>query len=222
MLEHHIFSAGPVIYPLVVCSLLALAIIVERCCVLVFYSSRLSDNTVQQFYRDQLSDTESSRGLLQGLTLLSTHRLRPKNLRDELLSAWLAQQRQILHARTRWLALIGALAPLLGLLGTVLGIITMFQEVSLKVGPITPALLASGMWEAMATTALGLIIAIPALGFGQVLSIWGDHRLLDMTNRLNKCSLWLELQIPLSTEKQNPPNNSTGSGSSPNREVCAA
>ena len=59
------------------------------------------------------------------------------------------------------LDLIGSLSPLLGLLGTVLGMIIAFQGVGQGVGGADTALLAAGIWEALLTTAFGLGVALP-------------------------------------------------------------
>lgn len=67
----------------------------------------------------------------------------------------------------RGLWLLGFLAesaPLLGLLGTVLGMIRAFQEIQGAQGAVDAQLLAGGIWEALLTTAFGLVVAIPALG----------------------------------------------------------
>jgi len=194
MLQSHLLNAGPVIYPLLLCSILTLALVVERLLSLLRYRAQVDKVTLQGFDVGRV-ETDARGGLLQGLSLLNQQRHLPKNLRDEVVSVWLGEQRQILLARTRWLMLIGTLAPLMGLLGTVFGIITMFQEVAHQTGPVTPAMLASGMWQAMATTAAGLVIAIPALAAAQSFSIWGDFRLDEMTKCLNRCSLNLEAAV---------------------------
>lgn len=62
----------------------------------------------------------------------------------------------------RLLELIAMIAPLLGLLGTVLGMIQSFQELELAQGSANAAVLAGGIWEALLTTAAGLLVAIPA------------------------------------------------------------
>lgn len=62
----------------------------------------------------------------------------------------------------RLLELIAMISPLLGLLGTVLGMIQSFQELALAEGAANAALLAGGIWQALLTTAAGLIVAIPA------------------------------------------------------------
>jgi biopolymer transport protein ExbB len=68
------------------------------------------------------------------------------------------------HSRhNRALELIGLIAPLLGLLGTILGMINAFQALQSAGAQADPAVLAGGIWEALLTTAIGLIIAIPAI-----------------------------------------------------------
>lgn len=60
------------------------------------------------------------------------------------------------------LSLIATIAPLLGLLGTVLGMIEAFQQMETVGDRVEPAVLAGGIWEALLTTAAGLSVAIPA------------------------------------------------------------
>ncbi len=61
-----------------------------------------------------------------------------------------------------WLKLIAAVAPLLGLLGTVLGMVNVFRTIADNVSP-NPTMLAAGIWEALITTVMGLVVAIPIL-----------------------------------------------------------
>jgi biopolymer transport protein ExbB len=61
------------------------------------------------------------------------------------------------------LASIAALAPLLGLFGTVLGMIEVFQKLAALGGRADVALLSGGIWVALLTTAFGLLVAIPSL-----------------------------------------------------------
>ena len=74
-----------------------------------------------------------------------------------------------------FLGTIAAVTPLLGLLGTVVGMIDVFRTVVAEVGPgaamVNPASLASGIWAALLTTAAGLTVAIPAyLGYRYLIS----------------------------------------------------
>jgi biopolymer transport protein ExbB len=61
------------------------------------------------------------------------------------------------------LATIGSIAPLLGLLGTVIGMIKAFMVIQQMGGKVNAAVLAGGIWEAMLTTALGLAVALPTM-----------------------------------------------------------
>ncbi|WP_300907502.1 MotA/TolQ/ExbB proton channel family protein [uncultured Desulfovibrio sp.] len=63
-----------------------------------------------------------------------------------------------------WLKLISVISPLLGLLGTVLGMVGVFQTISQNAAP-DAAMLAAGIWEALITTVMGLCVAIPILMF---------------------------------------------------------
>lgn len=68
-----------------------------------------------------------------------------------------------LRGNLRGLELIGSLSPLLGLLGTVLGMIKAFQQLAAAGSRVDPSLLSGGIWEALLTTAVGLVVAIPAI-----------------------------------------------------------
>lgn len=63
----------------------------------------------------------------------------------------------------RGLEVIGTLSPLLGLLGTVLGMIQAFQQLEFAGSRVDPGILSGGIWEALLTTAAGLVVAIPTL-----------------------------------------------------------
>jgi biopolymer transport protein ExbB len=60
------------------------------------------------------------------------------------------------------LEVIATVAPLVGLLGTVVGMVEAFQAMELAGSNVNPAVLSGGIWKALLTTAAGLIVAIPA------------------------------------------------------------
>ena len=67
-----------------------------------------------------------------------------------------------LNKHIRLIELIAMISPLLGLLGTVTGMIQSFQELELAEGSANASVLAGGIWQALLTTAAGLVVAIPA------------------------------------------------------------
>ncbi len=79
------------------------------------------------------------------------------------------------------LEVIGMLSPLLGLLGTVLGMIDAFQAMELAGNDVDPATLSGGIWQALLTTAVGLVIAIPALAVFN----WMDHKVQRVAAKLD-------------------------------------
>jgi len=75
-----------------------------------------------------------------------------------------AQQAARLYRKIEYLSVLGNLAPMLGLLGTVSGMIVAFRQVAVSQGAAGAGDLAQGIYSALVTTVAGLLIAIPALG----------------------------------------------------------
>ncbi len=75
-----------------------------------------------------------------------------------------AEQAARLYRKLEYLSVIGNIAPMLGLLGTVTGMILAFRQVALSQGTAGAGDLAAGIYSALVTTVAGLVIAIPALG----------------------------------------------------------
>jgi biopolymer transport protein ExbB len=163
-------KAGPLIYPLGLCSVLASTIIIER-----VYSLRRSRVLPREIVgvveavqpgRDLSLAVDVCRRnpgvfadvMLAGLELASGPW---EIMRDSLLDAG-RQRTTLLERYLVWLQTIAQVAPLLGLLGTVTGMMKVFSSISLS-GLGDPAALSEGISEAMITTALGLGIGIPTL-----------------------------------------------------------
>jgi len=90
------------------------------------------------------------------------------------------------------LGTIAHVAPLLGLLGTVTGNIKAFGVLGSFGAVGDPGLLAKGISEALLTTAAGIIVAIPALGFYNYLVSKVNHMIIQMENRVNEMLLILK------------------------------
>ena len=194
---------GLMTWPLLICSALTAMIIAER-----IFQVMLSIGVGKRAIRrelNQISPTNSQeiealahsisgkRPLLyKGVSMLLAHHSFSKGLREDAAGIWLQEKRHQLHAGLRLLSLIGVISPLIGLLGTVLGLIEMFKGVAATTGSITPNDLADGLGLAMRTTAAGLMIALPAISGAQLLGLWADRVLAQLEHTLNYVNVWLE------------------------------
>ena len=86
-----------------------------------------------------------------------------------------------LRGYLRPLEVIGTLAPLLGLFGTVLGMVEAFRQLELAGSQVDPAVLSGGIWQALLTTAVGLAVAIPAV----LAHNWFDRRLERLAHEMD-------------------------------------
>jgi biopolymer transport protein ExbB len=110
------------------------------------------------------------------------HRQQPyaivSHLAGDLASAELRQHQQKAYA----LSIVATVAPIVGLLGTVLGMVEAFHVIAYSEGMGNPALLAGGISKALVNTAAGLIVALPALGMHH----YFKHRLATLGLALEK------------------------------------
>jgi len=97
---------------------------------------------------------------------------RPRGLRGELLQREGGRVLEEVERRLPWLRLAVQIAPILGLLGTVHGLLLAFWKLEAIAGPIRPSDLAGGIGSALTTTVFGLLIAIPA---SACLSCFEEH-----------------------------------------------
>lgn len=95
--------------------------------------------------------------------IVKTHGSHSEDIRSEVAYLFHRNFEQVTKALC-YLRLISVVSPLLGLLGTILGMVTVFRTISDTVAP-NAALLAAGIWEALITTIMGLCVAIPILMF---------------------------------------------------------
>lgn len=104
---------------------------------------------------------------LDELLALSMEGLRQAEIPKELLKEELQRVASLrinqLRSYLRPLEVIASLSPLLGLFGTVLGMILAFQQMELAGSQVDPSVLSGGIWQALLTTAVGLGVAIPAV-----------------------------------------------------------
>lgn len=189
---------GPVMWPILVCSITALAITLERLWVLARAeeeTARLAARILRAVQMQQRLQAESlaeqSRSPLARMVRSALRH--PDRPRPELLQSMEEAASLEMPALERRLPALGAIAhlsPLLGLLGTVTGLVRCFQVIQEKTSsthPINPADLAGGIWEALLTTVFGLAVAIPAYAAYHYLS----DRLNQFTHSLEAASIEL-------------------------------
>ena len=187
-------AAGWPIWPLVACSILALALVIER-----FISLMTAKITPPQLLEEVLSvsrtsvpapdvvaqlEQNSAMGevLASGLRALNAN---PRCSEADLRSCMEGAGRVVAHRLERYLsalATIASAAPLMGLFGTVVGMIDIFGSQTPASGAPggNPAQLAHGISVALYNTAFGLIVAIPALIFWRYFRARVDEYLLTL------------------------------------------
>jgi biopolymer transport protein ExbB len=162
---------GWVMIPLVLLSVLTIYLLIERLITIRKASSNPEAITdrVREYVRNgdvngainycEKKNVPITRILQQGLERLG----RPISEIQDAVQAAGKHESYELEKRTNLLASIAGIAPMLGFFGTVLGMIRAFQQIQNLQGNVNPSVLAGGIWEALVTTAAGLLVGILAL-----------------------------------------------------------
>jgi biopolymer transport protein ExbB len=173
-LGHFTALGGPVVIILIVMSIFALAIIIAK--IWQFRRVRINDrrtarnalrvyrtgNATAAMTMARRSPNPAARVVARAIQLRSRADVPEPVLREELLQFG-GDMLETLRGHLRPLEVIAALAPLLGLFGTVLGMIQAFQNLAAAGSQANPALLSGGIWQALLTTAVGLAVAMPVV-----------------------------------------------------------
>ncbi|MDO8845931.1 MotA/TolQ/ExbB proton channel family protein [Methylicorpusculum sp.] len=180
-------SGGWLMLPIILCSIAAMAIIGER-----FWSLRkkkiLPPELIPQIWklhRDRKLDNNAIRSLRVSSPLgavLAAGLANSAHGREMMRVSIEEVGRQVVHELERFLNTLGtiaSIAPLLGLLGTVVGMIKVFSAIMLH-GVGDPGILAGGISEALITTAAGLTVAIPSLIFHRYFERLVEEYVLNM------------------------------------------
>ena len=142
-------KGGALMWPIALCSVIMVAIIIHKTVQFTVLLRQFS------WPRQRLLDQRPSH-IAPLLDVLAANR----NEEEIVLAG--SRNLKILERGVGALSLIAAIAPLMGLTGTVLGIIESFRIMAASGGTAGIGLLAKGIWEALLTTAAGLLVAIPA------------------------------------------------------------
>jgi len=164
-------KGGILVIPILFCSVLVLAIFFER---MIRYAVnrrrgkeieiKIADLMTKGFEEDALTLAGQSNSPMGRILekAIQARDLDKDTLESVIVNATENEVRG-LSAYLQALATIGNIAPLLGLLGTIIGMIKAFMVIQDMGGKVNAAVLAGGIWEAMLTTALGLAVALPTM-----------------------------------------------------------
>ena len=167
-----LISGGWFIWPLLVCSVLLISIVLER---LWFLQRRLvapkgllrqAQNLIQKdsFHTQHQQELAATSQLGDLLKHCYQYRSNSREFIEIKAEEKASEIKLLLERNLSMLSTIASISPLLGLLGTVVGMITVFSNIDVN-GSANTDLLAAGISEALITTAFGLIIAVPAIVF---------------------------------------------------------
>ena len=199
MLEN-LLKGGPMMVPLIICSLISLAVVYDRW--FAFRQNRkvdtlsLRSKILGHLRKDDISaaasECQSARGPIASVMLAglnSYKQLRGKNESSEtmrlvvgqVMEDYSAQAMSVVNRRLDVLTTIGTAAPLLGMTGTVTGMIASFAGLA-EAGSVggSGGAVANGIAEAMITTAVGLIVALLAVIPQSVFNRWSDEIELEI------------------------------------------
>ena len=169
-MNEFIVTGGPFMWPLLACSVLIIAISIERSWFLqtrLVTPKGLSQQIVNLVNKDLLTDKQKEEiSNLSSLGFLLISCIKYKDLQRDNLESKIEEKaievKYVLERNLNMLGTIATISPLLGLLGTVVGMITAFTGLTETSGA-NPDLLAAGISQALITTAFGLLIAVPGL-----------------------------------------------------------
>ena len=186
-------QGGLIMIPIVICSILSIAIIAER-----YWALRQSavqpKETLPQVWgwiKNNQLDGAKLKQLKHASAfgqILSSGITASKHGREAMKDAIVESGTHVAHDLERFLSLLGtivAITPLIGLLGTVVGMIEVFGELMIM-GAGDAAPLAGGIQKALITTAAGLTVAIPAMIFHRALQRKVDNLLVSMEQASTK------------------------------------
>ena len=184
-------KGGPIMWPILLCSVIAFAIVIERLI-------RLRQEQIDtKAFMEQISRSLKRNKIMEALDLCDRtggpvanilkagilKHDRPRNEMREAIEDASIHEVPRLEKNLPVLSTVAQVAPLLGLLGTVTGLVKAFQVIESKatlLNPVNPGDLAGGIWEALLATTFGLCVAIPTYVAYNYLVSRVDGFVLDM------------------------------------------
>lgn len=167
-------KGGPIMFPIILCSILAFAIVIER--LYHLYQAKIDTRKFMEAIANALRRNK----IMEAIDMcdktpgpiahilkagIMKHDRPRQEIKESIEEAGLYEVPR-LEKNVPVLATVAHITPLLGLLGTVVGMVRCFQTIQEKASslhPVSPGDLAGGIWEALITTVAGLSVAIPTL-----------------------------------------------------------
>ena len=184
-------AGGPVMWPILLCSIFALAIILEKFSHLRKikidtreFLDKVLDKIKHHQIKEALQACDEARNPVSNILKAGILKYdRPRDQIKEAIEDASLYEIPKLEKNLTLLATLAHISPLLGLLGTVTGMVRCFQAIQAKTiafHPVSPGDLAGGIWEALLTTVAGLAVAIPAFVAYNYLVSRIDNFILEM------------------------------------------
>jgi len=196
-----ILKGGMMMYPIILCSIVAIAIILNRA--YHFFRIRID---VSQFLSQieqalqsnkidiALKHAKNTRGPLSTIVEAGISNSQKDIAKwEKAISRVGTKELLKLEKNLRSLGIIAHISPLLGLLGTVTGMIKAFMKIQELGGKVDASVLAGGIWEALLTTAAGLFVAIPTMVAYHYFEGKVDNYATLMKESATLVSEWLEI-----------------------------
>ncbi|QTA83753.1 MotA/TolQ/ExbB proton channel domain-containing protein [Desulfonema limicola] len=176
----YLYQGGEIIFPLIFVSVWMWYLIVKKLYILNYWKKQRGKNAdeiqsvITDYNADKTYDEKINRRLLQTIV---------------------KKRQQNIERHVQTIFVLASIAPLLGLLGTVTGMISTFEAIS-RFGTANTRAMAAGISEALITTQIGLIVAVPGLFMGHVIRRKTDA----MQNRMDSFFLNMEHRIFFKTK----------------------
>jgi len=176
---------GPVVWVLACLSVVAMTIVFNKTIQLFLERPENTTSAEQALSSWQLGECDDALRKLNAKRAIDRHLSfafsNHEKMSKELLTEELTREATVsinqLRSGLKPLEVIGLVSPLLGLLGTVLGMIEAFRQMEQAGARVDPSVLSGGIWMALLTTAVGLIVALPAV----VAHSWLDRKVERVT-----------------------------------------
>ena len=178
-------KGGAVVWILLMYSIVAMVIVIER--FITFYLMEKPANGFEDLLRDAHlnNNLKTELAVINGPEARLLQRIyaaKLKNIHDlkSVATRYGSTELRSMERGFRTISILGHTAPLLGLLGTIIGMIKAFMVIEVSGGQVNAQVLAGGIWEAMLTTGVGLAVAIPVLFLLHMLEGIADKKSASM------------------------------------------